>query len=320
MKYKTEIVDEYLTEVGVYVRDPNRADILRELRSAIADELDAQAEQLGRPPTADETAAVLDRFGEPSTIAARFAAKPRSFTVGRPLIGPELFPLYLTFLRWSFSITAAVFAVVMIRQIAAGHDAQTVAQRVFGFPGVFLPMVVQLVGTTLAFVVWERLVAPRRKRWTARRFASLPPPRRAIAAAGATFALLAIGWLLLPDAVDRIPGRVVRLTDGWRAFHLPVFALLFAASAYRIALLRWPLLWRYVPAIRFAISVGALGALAVVRLGYPLAVAQATASPRAQFIVMILNAPTVLWWLWLYFAICAFGYGMSLKKTQDSDL
>lgn len=82
-----EWIDRYVNEVGERIPARQRADVEMEIRSLIEDELEAAGQT-------DETAvfAALHNFGPPDEMAAHYRPP-------RYLIGPALFPTFLTVLR-----------------------------------------------------------------------------------------------------------------------------------------------------------------------------------------------------------------------------
>jgi hypothetical protein len=82
-----EWIDRYVYAVGEALPLQERDDVQAEIRSLIQDELDAR--QPSGAAEVDETTvlAVLEQFGRPETLAARYHA-PRS------LIGPVLYPIF----------------------------------------------------------------------------------------------------------------------------------------------------------------------------------------------------------------------------------
>jgi hypothetical protein len=90
-----ELIERYLNEVGRRLPKEKREDICEELRSAIDDAIEDRS--FGQPGE-DDVAAVLESFGSPQQVAA-------SYSGDRYLVGPELYPQFVTTLK----ITATVF-------------------------------------------------------------------------------------------------------------------------------------------------------------------------------------------------------------------
>lgn len=88
-----ELIDSYLNEVGQFLPQDSRQDILAELRDALEEELgDAAAARGVDEPEAVDAEIVLKRFGHPLKVASQY--QPTQY-----LIGPDLYPVYLQTLR-----------------------------------------------------------------------------------------------------------------------------------------------------------------------------------------------------------------------------
>jgi hypothetical protein len=166
----TEWIDRYVNEVGRRLPPRQRADVEREIRSLIEDEVvgrqDAAAGDSAPQPSAEATVlAVLEQFGAPEEMAARYQAP-------RYLISPAIFPVYQIVLGIVLAVT--VFASLFGLAVAAGtggvRPLDDTMTALFG-------SVLQAFGSvTLIFVALERLgVSASRKRAPAWNPRSLPP-------------------------------------------------------------------------------------------------------------------------------------------------
>ncbi len=166
----TEWIDRYVNEVGRRLPPNQRADVQQEIRSLIEDEvaerLQAVANEGGTQPSAETIVlAVLEQFGAPEEMAARYQAP-------RYLIGPAMFPVYQIVL--GIVLTVTVFANLLALAVAAGNGG---VQPLLDTLAALFAGVLQAFGTvTLIFVALERLgVSASRKKaasWDPR---SLPP-------------------------------------------------------------------------------------------------------------------------------------------------
>ncbi|MGW0431721.1 HAAS signaling domain-containing protein [Micromonospora sp. NPDC003197] len=98
------LTERYVHEVVRRIPADQRDDVAEELRTTIADTVDA------RNP-ADPAAAereVLTEMGDPIRLAARYAGRPLA------LIGPELYPTYVRLLRLLLSTVLPVVTVVVV--------------------------------------------------------------------------------------------------------------------------------------------------------------------------------------------------------------
>ncbi len=87
-----DLLERYLQAVGQHLTAGTREDVLAELRVNLQAEMDAHAEEMERPLTESEVAAILKAHGRPMLVAARYL--PQHY-----LIGPAVFPFYLLTLR-----------------------------------------------------------------------------------------------------------------------------------------------------------------------------------------------------------------------------
>ena len=102
MNPTSDLLARYLQAIGDHLPAATRDDVLAELRANLQAQLDDRAEELTRPLTDADIAAVLKEHGRPIVVAARYL--PQQY-----LIGPTIFPYYLMTLR-----KAAPFALLII--------------------------------------------------------------------------------------------------------------------------------------------------------------------------------------------------------------
>lgn len=121
-------LDRYLNCVRRYLPSEQRDDITSELRANLL----AQFEEMQISSSEPAQSAYLKQYGSPLVIAARYRNDQRRIALGRELIGPALFPVFLCVLRTNILVGALACIVVGI---------------VFssGFPGTLRAMFIQLV-------------------------------------------------------------------------------------------------------------------------------------------------------------------------------
>ncbi len=110
-----ELIDSYLNEVGQFLPQETRHDILAELSDALEEELGdvAAARGVDAPETADAEV-VLKRFGHPLKVASQYQPT-------RYLIGPDLYPVFLQTLRLLLSFTGvALVGIGLVFAMADG--------------------------------------------------------------------------------------------------------------------------------------------------------------------------------------------------------
>ncbi|HEX3781165.1 MAG TPA: permease prefix domain 1-containing protein [Pseudonocardiaceae bacterium] len=112
----TTLTDRYIAVTLHRVPGKQRPEIERELRAAIADDVDARVE-LGEAPSAAEYAAVKE-LGNPSLLATRYSGRSGA------LIGPQVYPSYIGTLRTLCWLVLPILAVVLITAArASGANA-----------------------------------------------------------------------------------------------------------------------------------------------------------------------------------------------------
>lgn len=146
-----ELIDRYVAEVGRNLPEKMRPDIERELRSTLEDMLDDRARAEGR--AADEAMVVkmLKEYGAPAKVA-------ESYHAPRYLIGPRVFPLYITIVK----IVLPILAVLMVVQFGfsvsrANLDLPGIGRVLAESVGGMIQAAITFFGSiTLAFAIVER--------------------------------------------------------------------------------------------------------------------------------------------------------------------
>lgn len=101
-----ELIDRYVAEVGKGLPRKHRDDIEAEILSAIEDMLAERCQKTGKPVDLKMAVDVLKEYGAPRKVAA-------SYHHERYLIGPRLFPSFLTVVKVILPIVAAIALVKM---------------------------------------------------------------------------------------------------------------------------------------------------------------------------------------------------------------
>jgi hypothetical protein len=160
-----KLVERYLRAVRDFLPRGEQDDIINELSDSIQSRIEDEEASLGRPLVEAEEVAILKGLGHPMAVAARYRGDERSVRFGRQLIGPELFPTYLTVLRINIVITLIFGAIALI---AGGSIWSAIA-------GVVVPLVIQFAAVTAIFVAidWRRVRNP--DAWDPRTVNSMGP-------------------------------------------------------------------------------------------------------------------------------------------------
>jgi hypothetical protein len=237
-----DLIDRYLHAVRDYLPAKSQDDIVRELGDDIRAQAADREEELGRPLTADDQAALLKRFGHPMLLASKY--RPTQH-----LISPALFPFYVTGLKISIGIALLVQAALAIAMAASGQPGAEVIGRLASFP--FNGLVTLFGWITIGFALVDLHVRQITTRATAawdprtlteptRRPAGKRPWELALDLVLSTVFLL--WWLAIPRAPWLIFGPAASFlatAPAFDAIHLPV------AVAWLVGLFaRWTLAFR----------------------------------------------------------------------------
>lgn len=196
---------------------------------------DTEAE-LGRPLNRQDIEAMLLEFGHPLVVAARYRKTQQ-------LIGPEIFPFWLTTLKWTLGIAAIVYVVLAAIHLLAGGDPGRVQSS---SPSILMVAIFLFGMVTLVFSAFERFgKAGFLNDWKPSR---LPPPDRrtrprfAIASEIAVDVVFILWWqgLVHFQSFFPYPGHLsVALAPVWIAWRWPILAYaVFGIGANLVALAR----------------------------------------------------------------------------------
>lgn len=143
----TTLTDRYVAATVRRVAGKHRREIDRELRAAIADDIEARIER-GESPAQAEYAA-LSELGDPAHLAARYADQ------SAVLIGPNTYPSYVLALRL---LCATVLPIAyIVNDIGYWVRGDSLGDRIFGPIGITLTVAMYLlVGVTVLFVLADR--------------------------------------------------------------------------------------------------------------------------------------------------------------------
>ena len=100
----TNLIDTYVSEVGRRLPRKTRADIEAEIRSILQDMLEERSQKTGKPVDDEMTFEVLKAYGAPDKVAATYLGE-------RYLIGPRLYPIFMTVVRIALMVTGILAAI-----------------------------------------------------------------------------------------------------------------------------------------------------------------------------------------------------------------
>jgi hypothetical protein len=250
-----DLFERYLHAVGQHLPAKGRADTLAELRANLLAQIEAHEEELGRPLTEEEVAAILERHGRPVLVATRY--RPQQY-----LIGPGLFPIYWITIKRSLPLLLLAYAATQVVALFFhGGSGFNVMTAIGNLPGVLL---VYWGVMTLGFAIFEfaqgRYFAEIKlpASWNPR---DLPPvasqgkkPSLASGLADLIVHILGLVWLLiipykpvllLGPGLGYLRGMPVGLTPEWHIFYWQIISLLALMLPLKAAALYRPLgKWR----------------------------------------------------------------------------
>ncbi len=201
-----DLINRYAHEVGQHLPHRLRADVEAELRSLLTDSVEEKARQAGIPADEALAATVLREFGAPKDAAARYAPEPQY------LIGPRLYPAYVTAVKVMLPVLAALTLVlVVVGQFRHAGEPPSLVPFIRATGGFLWSALVNLGIMTLVFALVERSMRRSEANGKAWDPSSLPPvddPDR-ISYFGRVFSLYMIAALALlfnvfPDWVARL--------------------------------------------------------------------------------------------------------------------
>ena len=245
----SNLTDRYVAATLRRVPEKQRPEIERELRAAIADDLDARIEQ-GQSPV-DAEYSVLAEMGDPYRLAASYTN--HSLT----LIGPDFYPAYIRSLKIvGWASLPIVFVVLAIIDFAQGKN---VWGSIFGPLGSTITVAVYIAFVvTVMFAIADRAAASHTTTdlsdmaWKPENLAvEVPAPnltRWGDVISQAVGSLLVVGFLLIdrfaPFVTAGSKGHDVSILDArlwgfWIPLYFVLLALAVALEFVRVSVRRW---------------------------------------------------------------------------------
>jgi hypothetical protein len=218
------LIDRYLHAVREQLPASKRDDIVAELAEDLHAQADERGAALGRPLTEDEEAALLEPYGHPMFLAARFRRVQH-------VVGPRLFPFYWSTLKLALAVALAVQLALLIAFAAAGRPLGPAVAGFFKFP-VGAGMTV-FAWVTLVFAVADVIMGRVPGTWDPRTLPTATTARARTAAVHkaveiAFTALFLAWWSVLPRWPFLAFGPAashLAWTPALQAFYWPVLAL-----------------------------------------------------------------------------------------------
>lgn len=144
------LLDDYLDAVRRLLPRAVRADIVAELRDAVLSQIEDEQRVHGRALSDAEVATILQRYGAPETVAARYG--PPRF-----LIGPGVYPQYVFWVKVIFGlVSAALLVAAAAAAVTADEPLLSIGRALWSGAIIVL---FNLTFVTLVFVLIERMTA-----------------------------------------------------------------------------------------------------------------------------------------------------------------
>jgi len=303
-----EILDGYLSAVKRCLPRKLRTDIVAELREDLLSQMEARAEELGRPLTDAEQYAFLMQQGDPMVVARRYSPNRRSLSLGWELIGPELFPAYLFVLGLNLAITVAVIPISLV---------------IYHVPIMLQPFVIpvfaQILCVTAVFILLNFVRARFPMQWIypPAELASVIPLQRWYSVSGlVSCSVLTLWWLAIPHFQFLVLGPSageLRLAPVWHRYYTPVLLLFLAGIGQRAVSVVRPA-WSWLLPISRTVISGVGAAVMFFFRTHPLTVVSASATDSAHAEKLVVTVNGILgWgvfgpWLWIYLAVGSLFY------------
>jgi len=145
----TDLLDRYLQAIGEYLPTATRDDVLAELRANLQAQLDDRSEELNRPLTDPEVAAILQQHGRPIVVAARYLPQ-------QSLIGPAIFPYYLMTLRKAIPFALIIFFLARASNLLFVHTLPDLTAGIAqGLAHLIPDLLIFVAWVTIAFAIAE---------------------------------------------------------------------------------------------------------------------------------------------------------------------
>jgi len=145
-KYVNDIVDRYIYDVTRRLKEEQRADIDRELRTLIDDMLEDKAEN----PSKEDIDKVLTELGKPSNLASKYRDTKMY------VIGPALYDTYILVLKIVMAVSAFGVSIALVIDLIA--NPINAVEMFAKFIGGIVSALIQSFGfVTLAFFITERV-------------------------------------------------------------------------------------------------------------------------------------------------------------------
>lgn len=144
----TNLIDNYVSEVGRRLPRKTHTDIEAEIRSILQDMLEERSQKTSKPVDEEMTLGVLKEYGAPEKVAATYLGD-------RYLIGPRLYPIFMLVLRIVLMVTGILAAIglgIALSQTLGHYPAKTIIKAIADFAN---SVMIALGNIVLIFAILE---------------------------------------------------------------------------------------------------------------------------------------------------------------------
>jgi hypothetical protein len=257
-----DLIDRYLNAIRRNLPRDRADDIAAELRDLLASHVEAREEALGRALSSDEVKDLLREFGHPLVVAARY--RPHQW-----LIGPEVFPFYLSVLRIVLSIVAVVVGVTAVANLLFNHRG-AIPALTETLASLWMSALISAAIVTIVFAMLERtgFSADRAHGWNPAQLPDVkdPQPGPWESAIEVAFSIALLIWwsglVRLPFSAGG-PGFRIAAAPVFITLYWPIFALIAARLVHNLVQWLRPRWRRTRVALAALTTVGGLVLLAI---------------------------------------------------------
>jgi hypothetical protein len=143
----TDLIERYVAQVGRYLPEKERKDVMTELRSQIQDQLE---DRYGKTPAQSDISALLTQLGAPRKIAASYAGE-------QYLVGPDLYPPMMMVLRGGLPLVPGIVVIInIVSALASGEAGDWVGLLIGSVLFAFQAMFIFAAVVVAIFAIVER--------------------------------------------------------------------------------------------------------------------------------------------------------------------
>jgi hypothetical protein len=139
------LVERYVAAVRSYLPRKQRNDIAAELGDALRSHIESAEAERGRPLTEDDIVAILQRYGSPMVVAARYGGRDH-------LIGPAVYPYYKIIVKTLLWVVGVLLACALLLTALTADEPAPAMARAIG-----LGLLIGVGNLTIITLIFARL-------------------------------------------------------------------------------------------------------------------------------------------------------------------